>query len=62
VNIINEAATPIEAPDTSPPTTGDPRRWSALAVVCLAVFVTTLDGTIVNIALPTRARSTVRVS
>ena len=29
------------------------RRWSILAVVSLAVFVTVLDGTIVNVALPT---------
>ena len=28
------------------------RRWAVLAVVCLAVFVTVLDGTIVNVALP----------
>jgi EmrB/QacA subfamily drug resistance transporter len=39
-------------------TTGDNdvthhRRWAILAVVCLAVFVTVLDGTIVNVALPT---------
>lgn len=32
-----------------------PRRWAALAVMCLAVFVTVLDGTIVNVALPTLA-------
>jgi EmrB/QacA subfamily drug resistance transporter len=31
------------------------RRWSILAVVSLAVFVTVLDGTIVNVALPTLA-------
>ena len=31
------------------------RRWSILAVVCLAVFVTVLDGTIVNVAIPTLA-------
>jgi EmrB/QacA subfamily drug resistance transporter len=30
-----------------------PRRWLILAVVCIAVFVTTLDGLVVNIALPT---------
>src|SRR4051812_37260637 len=30
----------------------DRRRWAVLAVVCLAVFVTVLDGTIVNVALP----------
>ena len=29
------------------------RRWAVLAVMCLAVFVTVLDGTIVNVALPT---------
>ena len=33
----------------------DPRRWAALAVLCLAVFVTVLDGTIVNVALPSLA-------
>ena len=31
---------------------GHPRRWAALAVVSLGVFITTIDGTIVNIALP----------
>ncbi len=30
-------------------------RWAVLAVVCLAVFVTVLDGTIVNVALPSLA-------
>ncbi|MFA5885398.1 MAG: DHA2 family efflux MFS transporter permease subunit [Acidimicrobiia bacterium] len=37
------------------PTTADrvhERRWAVLAVVTLAVFVTVLDGTIVNVALP----------
>lgn len=31
------------------------RRWVVLAVLCLSVFVTVLDGTIVNIALPSLA-------
>jgi EmrB/QacA subfamily drug resistance transporter len=31
------------------------RRWLVLAVLCVAVFVTVLDGTIVNVALPTLA-------
>ncbi len=39
-------------PKTSPTSLGHPRRWAILAVVCLAVFVTVLDGTIVNAALP----------
>jgi EmrB/QacA subfamily drug resistance transporter len=34
---------------------GHPRRWAVLGVVCLAVFVTVLDGTIVNVALPSLA-------
>ena len=39
----------MPATPASPP---DARRWLVLAVLCLAVFVTVLDGTIVNIALP----------
>ena len=38
-----------------PPDRSHPQRWAILAVVCLAVFVTVLDGTIVNIALPSLA-------
>src|SRR4051794_21371268 len=30
----------------------DPRRWAILAVVSLSVFVVVMDGTIVNVALP----------
>src|SRR3954471_13309678 len=30
----------------------DPRRWKALAVVCAAFFMTVLDVSIVNVALP----------
>jgi EmrB/QacA subfamily drug resistance transporter len=41
--------------DTSAPPSyePDPRRWQALAVVCVAFFMTVLDGTIVTVALPT---------
>ncbi|MEI8104261.1 MAG: MFS transporter [Actinomycetes bacterium] len=35
----------------------DPRRWKALAVVCAAFFMTILDVSIVNVALPTIGRS-----
>ena len=30
----------------------DPRRWQALALVCVAFFMTVLDGTIVTVAPP----------
>jgi len=48
---------PRDAPAAVAPA-ADPvhaRRWAILAVVCLAVFVTVLDGTIVNVALPSLA-------
>jgi EmrB/QacA subfamily drug resistance transporter len=52
--------TPVSAPPAPPPqpTAADAvhaRRWAILAVACLAVFVTVLDGTIVNVALPSLA-------
>ena len=45
------SATEVDTLLDGPPP--DPRRWVALAVVSVAVFITTLDGLIVNIALPT---------
>src|SRR5580693_5282648 len=36
---------------------GDRRRWIALVVVCLAMFMNALDGSIVNVALPDIQRS-----
>ena len=33
-----------------------PRRWTVLAVLCLALLVVGIDGTIVNVALPTLVR------
>ena len=33
----------------------DPRRWRALALVCVAFFMVVLDVSIVNVALPTIA-------
>jgi EmrB/QacA subfamily drug resistance transporter len=35
-----------------PTAAGDRRRWIALVVVCLAMFMNALDGSIVNVALP----------
>ncbi|WP_432117780.1 MFS transporter [Streptomyces sp. bgisy032] len=40
------------APTAPPP---DPRRWTALALVCLAQFMLILDVTVVNVALPDMA-------
>src|ERR671937_1205464 len=34
-------------------TVPDPRRWKALALVCAAIFMTVVDVSIVNVALPT---------
>ena len=48
-------ADPPLAVHATPDPVGHPRRWATLAVMCLAVFVTVLDGTIVNVALPTLA-------
>ena len=42
-------------PDATAPDLGHPQRWLILAIVSLAVFVTVLDGTIVNVALPSLA-------
>src|SRR3954447_16284936 len=38
-------------------TTPDPRRWKALALVCAAFFMTVLDVSIVNVALPSIGRA-----
>src|SRR6476620_3628296 len=40
-------------PNVEPP---DPRRWGVLAVLCLALLIVGVDGTIVNVALPTLVR------
>jgi EmrB/QacA subfamily drug resistance transporter len=37
------------------PGTPDPRRWRALALVCVAFFMVVLDVSIVNVALPSAA-------
>jgi EmrB/QacA subfamily drug resistance transporter len=42
---------------TQTPDTGDRRRWIALVVVCLAMFMNALDGSIVNVALPAIQKS-----
>jgi hypothetical protein len=44
------ARDPVDDPLLTPQP--DPRRWQALALVCVAFFMTVLDGTIVTVALP----------
>ena len=39
-----------------PPAGATRSRWIVLAVLCASVFVVVLDGTIINVALPTLAR------
>src|SRR3989440_2748097 len=39
------------------PAAPDPRRWKALALVCAAFFMTVLDVSIVNVAVPSIGRS-----
>ncbi len=46
-------ATATDPPQTS--RTADRRRWLILGVLCASVLVVVLDGTIVNVALPTLA-------
>ena len=36
----------------------DPRRWVALVVCCSALFMTLLDVSVTNVALPSISRST----
>src|SRR2546423_1531546 len=45
--------------EAAPTTTAvpDPKRWLALALVCTAFFMTVLDVSIVNVALPSIGRS-----
>lgn len=39
-------------PDVQPAGRSDRHRWAALIVVCLAMLMNALDGTVVNVALP----------
>jgi EmrB/QacA subfamily drug resistance transporter len=41
-----------DATDVSPAPRSDRKRWWALVVVCLAMFMNALDSSIVNVALP----------
>ncbi|RKN40686.1 MFS transporter [Micromonospora endolithica] len=51
---MSTAAAPAPGDATAPP---DPRRWSALAVGLVAAFMTLLDVSIVNVAVPSMERA-----
>ncbi|HLM97306.1 MAG TPA: hypothetical protein VK283_13390, partial [Acidimicrobiales bacterium] len=53
---IHSSGTILPHPGSHDPA-GDRRRWIALVVVCLAMFMNALDGSIVNVALPDIQRS-----
>jgi len=45
----------LSVDDRLPTVQLDPHPWQALALVCVAFFMTVLDGPIVTVALPTIA-------
>jgi EmrB/QacA subfamily drug resistance transporter len=49
---VTTAAAPSGAPAVAP----DSRRWAVLGVMCLALLIVGIDGTIVNVALPSFVR------
>jgi EmrB/QacA subfamily drug resistance transporter len=52
---ISNGRTPVNAAITAAAaakTSSDPRRWRALILLCAAQFMVVLDGSIVNVALP----------
>src|SRR5262249_36949570 len=51
---IGVASEPDERRESGPEL--DSRRWLVLAILCLALVVVGIDGTIVNVALPTFVR------
>ncbi|MEU0164160.1 MFS transporter [Streptomyces iakyrus] len=52
--MTHSATGPHHAPEQHRPP-ADPRRWAALALICVAQFVLILDVTVVNVALPDMA-------
>src|SRR6478609_5017596 len=50
---LTEPALDVMDPDAS---VADPKRWAILAVLCLSLLIVGIDGTIVNVALPSIVR------
>ncbi len=53
MTIVDGATAPAPMDGESAVDDADPRRWGVLAVLCLALLIVGVDGTIVNVALPT---------
>lgn len=52
-DIKTEVEAGVSTPDTTASETADPRRWAAFIIMTVATFMDMLDGSIVNVALPT---------
>lgn len=50
-------ATTTRAPALSASAQASPERWKALAAICIPIIMTSIDATILNVALPTIAKS-----
>lgn len=55
-NIDTDTDPTGDAAGQRPAAPADPRRWWALAVLCLSLVLITLDNTVLNVALPTLAK------
>src|SRR5205823_11774473 len=53
---MDESTTTISSNGHGPRTPADRRRWAALVVLCIGQLMIVLDGTVVNVALPTIQR------
>ena len=51
---MHDPQDPVRATDEprEPQESADPRRWKALAAICMAQFMLMLDLTVINVALP----------
>ncbi len=56
VPYLNMETLPVRIGTSGPDGAPDPRRWMALAVLCLSLVLIVLDNTVLNVALPTLVR------
>ena len=53
---MTNITTTLRSKDVAAYRADDPKRWWALAVLCLSLVLITLDNTVLNVALPTLSR------